>query len=330
MSINKIAQHLNVSKSTVSLVINGKAEQGRISTALAKRIMDYVEEIGYKPNALAKSLATGKSQTIGLIVENIGDSFFGPIALRIEEYIRKLGMYVIYSSTLGDDKVAANIINNMLDKHVDGIIIAPTSHIKNEIMEIITRKVPLVIFDRKLGFVDSNYVGTNNYEASQQAIEHLYINSFETIGVVTIESDQPQMKERLNAYIDFTKTKNKVSKICKVHFSDKKQIRIKAIEHFLNENPDLDALYFTTNYLCVEGIKAIKNLRLIKKIGLISFDDHELFELMNPTISCIEQPLEDIAKSIVKLLKHQLKQKNTDIDEIIIPSTLKIRESSKK
>ena len=76
MSISEIAKHLNVSKSTVSLVINGKAEQGRISQELAKRIMDYVNEIGYKPNALAKSLATGKTHTIGLIVENIGDSFF--------------------------------------------------------------------------------------------------------------------------------------------------------------------------------------------------------------------------------------------------------------
>lgn len=126
MSINEIAKHLQVSKSTVSLVINGKAEQGRISKALAKRILDYVEEIGYKPNALAQSLATGKSRTIGLIVENIGDSFFGPIALYIEENLRSFGYQVFYSSTFGETEIANEILNTMLEKKVEGIILSPT------------------------------------------------------------------------------------------------------------------------------------------------------------------------------------------------------------
>ena len=82
-SIKEIAQELNVSKSTVSLVINHKAERARISKELESRVLAYIEKVGYKSNALAKSLATGRSNTIGLIVENIGDTFFGPFALYV-------------------------------------------------------------------------------------------------------------------------------------------------------------------------------------------------------------------------------------------------------
>src|SRR5690606_34233323 len=154
MSINEIAKHLKVSKSTVSLVLNGKAEQGRISKVLAQRIRDYIEEIGYKPNALAKSLATGKSRTIGLIVENIGDSFFGPIALYIEEYLRKHEYEVLYSSTLGSNKLASEIIQSMQDKQVEGIILAPTDALENVVRRMIKSNTPLILFDRKIQGVE--------------------------------------------------------------------------------------------------------------------------------------------------------------------------------
>ncbi|TYR36964.1 LacI family transcriptional regulator [Sphingobacterium phlebotomi] len=76
-SINDIAKHLSVTKSTVSFIINGKAEAHRISKKQEQRVLEYIKEIGYTPNYMAKSLATGKTNSIGLIVENIGDSFFG-------------------------------------------------------------------------------------------------------------------------------------------------------------------------------------------------------------------------------------------------------------
>ncbi|WP_367210880.1 LacI family DNA-binding transcriptional regulator [Sphingobacterium sp. R2] len=96
-SIKEIAQELNVSKSTVSLVINHKAERARISKGLESRVLAYVEKVGYKPNALAKSLATGRSNTIGLIVENIGDSFLGHLLCMLRNYSEKKG---ITSSTV--------------------------------------------------------------------------------------------------------------------------------------------------------------------------------------------------------------------------------------
>lgn len=329
MSINEIAKHLKVSKSTVSQVINGKAEQARISKRLAKRILDYVEEIGYKPNALAKSLATGKSKTIGLIVENIGDSFFGPIALYIEECLRAYEYHVLYSSTLGDSDMAANIVQTMVDKQVEGIILSPTENLEQQVARVIATNIPLVIFDRKIPGLKTNYIGTNNLEASKEAIEHLYQGGFQSIGMITIDSTQPQMQDRLQAYKNAVNQRNHTVRTLSMPYPTHKVDMVERIQGFLAEHPELDALYFSTNYLCVAGLKAIQLQNNKKRYGMISFDDHELFELLQPTISCIYQPLEEIAKQIVQVLIAQIEDADQPFTEQIIPSSLIIRQSSK-
>lgn len=328
MSISEIAKHLKVSKSTVSLVINGKSEQGRISDALTKRILDYVEEIGYKPNALAKSLATGKSHTIGLIVENIGDSFFGPIALYLEEYLRPYGYHVFYSSTMGSATIAHEILVSMMDKQVEGIILAPTVGQDQQVLDIIKNKLPLVIFDRRIPQIETNYVGTDNYTASKRGVEHLFESGFSTVGMITIDSQQPQMLDRLRGYSDIVLNHQSEQHVLVLSYNESRAERFEKIKQFLLNNKQLDALYFSTNYLCVSTLKVIKEITDSQTYGLLSFDDHELFEILNPTISCIKQPLEAIAQQIVSTLIDQIKNPNNNFSDHIISSDLIIRQSS--
>lgn len=328
MSIKEIAAELKVSKSTVSLVINGKAEQGRISEALAKRILDYVDSIGYKPNALAKSLATGKSRTIGLIVENIGDSFFGPIALHIEEYLRKHNYHVLYSSTLGDEVLANTILQMMLDKHVDGIIIAPTLGQQKKIEQLLEGNIPLVVFDRRIPLLKTNYIGTDNYTSSKKAVQHLIDNSYKSIGMITIDSQQIQMLDRLRGYKEVVLSHHIKEHILQIPYNLGESERQRLICKFL-EDHSLDALYFSTNYLCVSTLKLLKSSLEAKLYGMITFDDHEIFELNTPTISCIRQPIEEIANQIVRTLLEQIETPDKYFSDVVVPSELVFRESTK-
>ncbi|MCL7986557.1 LacI family transcriptional regulator [Sphingobacterium sp. lm-10] len=327
MSINQIAKELNVSKSTVSLVINGKAQQSRISKELEKRILDYVNEIGFKPNALAKSLATGKTLTIGLIVENIGDSFFGPIALRIEECLRSHGYHVLYSSTVGKAEIAREIIASMVDQKVEGLIISPTADLENEISKVLSSGIPLVVFDRKANLSEVNYVGTDNYLASEQAVKHLIEQGYSRIGMVTSDSQQSQMLERLAAYHTQLEQHDLPLHILSVPFSYHAEERVACIQNFLKEN-NLEAIYFSTNYLCISGIKAIQLSDKVTNYALLSFDDHEVYELFDPPITCIRQPIEEIAQRIVDNIMAQINGKVKQPTEAIIPSKLLIRKST--
>lgn len=106
------------------------------------------------------------------------------------------------------------------------------------------------------------------------------------------------------------------------------------ITSFLQNQKEIDALLFSTNYLCIAGLKSIKqlDLKIPSQIGVVSFDDHELFELHTPTITAISQPIEQIAEQTINLLLSRLKKQNKSngFNRIVLPNTLIIRPSSIK
>lgn len=322
-SIKEIAQELNVSKSTVSLVINHKAERARISKELENRVLAYVEKVGYKPNALAKSLATGRSNTIGLIVENIGDSFFCPFALYVEELFRRKNYHVLYSSTLGDSQNARDIIDSMLEKKVEGIILAPTVDLEEYMRKILEHRVPLVVFDRNSPMVETHYVHIDNEVSGKNACDHLKAIGCRNFGLVTIDSDQPQMLARKRAYLEFCNTSGMEPRILQLPYQHLRQKGSRMLKNWAAKQVGLDGLFFTTNYLCILGLKVLRSTpENSYNFPMFSFDDHELFDILNPKISCIQQPLEALAKTCVKVLLKEIDQGISTPKEYIISTKL--------
>lgn len=145
MLLTEIAAHLGVSITTVSLVLNGKAQQGRISDVLAQRVLAYVDEVGYTPNQAAKSLRTGKTGLISLLVENITDSLTGVLMSLIESQALSHGYQLIYGSSNADVDKAKKHLAMFGQKWVDAYIIAPFFGIEEEISAIRCKKVPLIL-----------------------------------------------------------------------------------------------------------------------------------------------------------------------------------------
>lgn len=332
ISINDIAKHLNIAKSTVSLIINGKADERRISKELQAKVLDYVREVRFYPHHLAQSLATGRSNSIGLIVEDISDSFFGPIALMIENLAKTKGYRIMYSSTLGDTNTAIEIINFFRRSQLDGYIIAPTKGIEDVVKEMVDEHIPIVLFDRD-PVEDVDFVGTNNKEAMIEACMHLYDKGFRQIGFVTLESAQSQMHERLSGYKETMEKLAIDPKVAFIPFESKKTIKQQLIKDFLEKNLELDAIIFATNYLCLAGLAAINKPAAKREMdfGIVSFDDHEAFNLISPTITAIRQPLEELSSHIIKLLLKQIEKPTRDnASHVVLSSMLKTRNSSER
>ncbi|QNL49644.1 LacI family DNA-binding transcriptional regulator [Olivibacter sp. SDN3] len=332
LSINDIAKHLNVAKSTVSFIINGKAEAHRISKEQEQRVLQYVKEIGFKPHYMAQSLATGKSNSIGLIVENIGDSFFGPIALMIEEQAKKSGYRIIYSSTLGDTQAALSVLQLFRDTKVDGFIIAPPLHMEEAVQQVINEGVPVIIFDRTLDGVETDYVGTNNREMAEKACEHFLEQGFKEIAFVTLDSSQSQMQERLDGYLSCMQSHHRAPIILQMAYSEERNNRKQEIIDFLQHHPEVDAIFFATNYLCISGLEALRTLgkSIPDDVGVIVFDEHDLFRLFTPAITSIVQPLEQLSTKIIDTLLSRIAGRQTKqaFQQHILPSNLVVRESS--
>jgi len=143
--LKDIAKDLNISKTAVSLVLNDKGDENKISKDTQKRILDYAKKHNYVPNQLARGLSRGKSETIGLIIPNISDTFYSMMAVHIERKAKDLGYIVIFSCTYEDHNKEAELIRSMLNRQVDGLIIASTQENQKEIEELKKMNFPFVL-----------------------------------------------------------------------------------------------------------------------------------------------------------------------------------------
>ncbi|MFC0518217.1 LacI family DNA-binding transcriptional regulator [Mucilaginibacter angelicae] len=334
LSINDIANELHVAKSTVSFILNGKAKEKRISEELTERVLKFVEEKGYRPNQLAKSLSTGKTKMICLLVEKISDYFFSHIAFHLEALAYKNGYKIIYCSTENDPEKARELISLLRARHVDGYIITPPAGIEPEIQALLNDGLPVVLFDRYLPGIPTDYVGLDNYNGTYEAVEFLVGSSSKRIALVTLNSDQTQMLERRDGYLAALKKHKLKPLILKVPFENNMETMVKQSVQFIKDNPDLDAVIFATNYLALSGIKAINEagLNIPSDIAVIAFDDHDVFNIYNPSISAVAQPLDEMAKQLFKILLDKLENKVRlkDLSKVIIHPELILRGSTHK
>jgi len=333
LSINDIAKQLNVAKSTVSFILNGKAKEKRISDELTEKVLKFVEEKGYKPSQLAKSLSTGKTKMICLMVEKISDYFFSHIAFHLEALAYKNGYKIIYCSTENDPEKTRDLISLLRARHVDGYIITPPVGIEPEIKVLMNDNLPVVLFDRYFPEVATDYVGLDNYKGTFDAVELLAKTSAKKIALITLDSEQTQMAERQSGYLAAIKNYKLEPLILRLPFENDTETAIKQCAQFISDNKGLEAIIFATNYLALSGIKAINELGLNipRDIAIIAFDDHDVFNIYNPTISAISQPLDEMAAKLFKTLLDKLenKVKLTELTRVIVQPKLILRGSTR-
>lgn len=324
--ISDIAKALGVSVTTVSFILNDKAKEKRISESLTKRVLDYVKKVGYKPNELAKSLRTGKTKIIGLIIEDISNPFFGNIARLIETKVYEQGYRIIYCSTNNDSEKTKELIGMFNDRQVDGFIITPSEGIEETISNLLQSNVPIVLFDRYLPDVDTDYVIADNFQGTFDATVHFNEQGYKRIGLVSLYSDQTQMRDRLDGYMKGMDQFKKQVYIKKIQLDASEAEAIDDLHEFVVDNR-LDAVLFATNYLAITGLKSGKKHNY-KLPALIAFDDHTVFKLHEPAITVVSQPIEEIADHIINILLLKLQGKAKSIKHLTLPCELKIRESS--
>lgn len=333
LSISDIATALNVSKTTVSFVINGKGKDKKISNVMVRRILDYIETVGYHPSEYARALRTGKTNIIVVMIEDVSDPFFSGIARMIEESAYEKGYKIIYSSTENDTKKTKELLK-IYRALVDGYIIAPPLGIEEEIKSLLADNLPVILFDRFFPSIDTNNVVVNNYKGTYEAIEHFFDRGHKNIAFVTLSSEQIQMQQRLDGYMSVIDEHEAECFIKKIVYHEELDKSVEEIELFLKMNKQLDAVFFSTNYLAEAGLEAIQNLKLKipEDLGVIVFDDYNFFKLFTPSITAVAQPLREISENIINLLLsnlsdpelHQKKQ------TIVLPTQLMIRNSTLK
>jgi LacI family transcriptional regulator len=336
VSIHDIARQLNVSAATISFVLNGKATEKRISEEMEQRVLNHVKELGYRPNRVAKSLRTGKSKIIGMLVEGIADPFFAAIARIVEEQAYKLDYKIFYASTENDSRIARDVIGAFRDTQVDGYIIVPTPGIEEDIKQLMDDNFPVILFDRYFPGLSTCNIVVDNFDGVYQAMRHFVKHHYNNIAFVTIHAAQTQMRDRLNGYHHAINEYGLTPILKTISFDGKSdpQKLTAEIKHFLQENPQIDAVLFATNYLAISGLEAIKQLGLSipGDVAVIGFDDNTYFSLFSPSITAVAQPIQEISEHVMQQLMACLTgiEKSPAKKTIVLQTKLIVRESSQR
>lgn len=333
VSIKDIAQEVGVSIALVSYVLNGKEKEARVGKEIAEVIRETARKLDYQPNQLAKSLKSGKSHTIGLIVADISNPFFANLARTIEDEAKKSGYTVIFGSSDENAEKSEDLINVLINRQVDGFIIAPAENTEKQIQSLTDQHIPFVLVDRYFPDIATNYVVTDNYQASYKAADHLYSTGHKRIGMVAYKTNLVHMQERKRGYSDALKKNGLATDsvlIKEVGFNNIKDNIEKAMNELLEKKLGVDAIFFASNTLALHGLKLLnsRSYKIPDDLAVLCFDEGDAFDFFYSPLTFVDQPLLEVGMEAVRILVDQIKNKAQNKRQLLISSKLVIRKSS--
>lgn len=327
-----ISTSLNISKTTVSLVLNGRGDEKRVSKETQRKVIKFATKYNYNPNQLARSLSRGKSEMIGLIVPNISDCFFAGIARRIEKKAEEYGYNVIFSSTGESGDREAMLIRTMLHRQVDGLIIVSCQKNEPEIAELKKRNFPFVLVDRNYPGVETNYVGMNNDGAIEQAVNQLIKCGKRRIGFVSLTDKLEPLSNRMESYV---RTMNKNGLVVEEGFIQKvKYDNIEAeiqnaFKKMLDKSVNVDGIVFATQFLTTYGVRELKrlNYKIPDDVALVSFGQMNNFDLVDPAVTSLILPVDQIGDKAVEYLVQNINNEKATFEKLSLNTRLVVRKS---
>ncbi|SFD12881.1 LacI family DNA-binding transcriptional regulator [Algibacter pectinivorans] len=331
--LKDIAKDLNVSKTAVSLVLNGKGNENKISQETQQKIIEYAKKHNYIPNQLARGLSRGKSETIGLIIPNISDTFYSKVAGVIERKAKENGYTVLFSSSYENPEKEGELIQSMLNRQVDGLIIASTQQNQKEIDFLKKEKFPFVLFDRHYPSKNTDYVVVDNYDGTRKITEHLLNLGRKKIGLITLKPGLEPIAQRLLGYKDALATfnidldKDYIFEIEREEYIHEIEKAIQSL--VLGKNP-IDAIVFSTHYLASQGLRLLKklNISVPEKVAIVSFDELSAFDIVDPPITSVIQPINKIGCSVIDILLNKIEGiSEQGTKGIVLETKLEIRQS---
>lgn len=304
-SLNDIAKALNVSKATVSFVLNDKGDQFNISKEKQRLIKEKAKELSYVPNFFAKSLRQGETKTIGLVLPDISNVFYAEICKTIQEKLYETGYNTFIVNTNDDIELEKVLMRELIQRSIDGMIIAPSNNIKELIPILLETHIPVVFTDRP-GDENADFVGVDNRSESKKLIGSFSKKPKRLAALVPYPENVSTIQERIegtkeaceSAGIDYT-------------YVDLPEDQLE-VDRLIQKELDAgtDSFVALNNKCTLLALAALNKsgVRIPEDVRLISFDDSEAFKYMNPPVSALRQPIVDIGLQTVDRMYERLKE----------------------
>ncbi len=325
-----IAERSGCSISTVSRVLSGNAAKYRISQRTVARVTEEVKRCNYTPSLLAKGLRTNRTDTIGLLIPNIENSFFANVAGVVIRESRNYNYKVVVVDTQEDERNEQDGLSALLARRVDGIIAAPCGNDAALFASVQEGGMPLVLIDRYLPDAGMlSYVTTDNYRGAVMAAEYLLENGHRRIACIQGTPHSMPVRDRVRGFGDTLRAHGLGDRIVVTGEDFSVQNGYLETKLALAQAERPTAIFALSNLILLGVVKAVheSGLRIPDDISVVSFDDNMLFNYLDPAITCIGQPTDEIGTLAVKLLIRAIREPGAAPSHLHLPPSLIIRRS---
>ena len=332
ITINDIAKMAGVSKGTVSRVINDKPYG--VGDEVREKIKKIIDEVGYKPNQLARSIVTSKSKTIGLIIPDINNPFFPKLVRGIEDFAFSKGYTVFLCNSDEDAKKEEYYLCDFIEKRVDGIILAPSSTTNPKLNQLLSDyNHPFAVVDRQIQGLDCDiFVGSDNVKGAYQAVKHLIENGYKKIAFFGGDRELSNTVFRYEGYKRALKDSNINIDDNLVMFGRYSlESGEKLMEDIIENKIVFDAVFATCDLLAIGALRTMKknSISVPNEVAIMGYDNIYISELMDPPLTTVEQKIYEIASKVTKMLIAKIEGEAIENKIVLIEPHLIKRETVK-
>jgi len=329
VTVKEVATKAKVSITTVSHVIN---ETRFVDPNTKQRVLSAMDSLGYQPNFIARSLRSGITKTIGLIVPDIANLFFAEIGRKIEDYGYQQGYSVILGNSDNDPEKQEHYIHTLMAKRVDGVIFISSGGNDRGMLQFSHNHIPIVVMDRNISLDLADVVMLDNETGGYLATSHLIQLGHQKIGCITVPKNFSSSVDRLAGY---------KRAMQEAGLRVKKELIVNGDFLYSGGETAMSGLLLLadrpTAVFCSNDMMAIGAMSAIRKAGysipedisLVGFDNIELAAAMSPALTTFAQPVDEIARVAVTTLIDRIRgEMNEPNQQIILQGELIVRAST--
>lgn len=332
VTMRNVADLAGVSPTTVSHVINNTR---KVDDSTRKKVIDAMDELDYLPNTIARSLRSGETKTIGLIIPDVANSFFAEIARKIENIGFHQGYSVILCNSDNDTQKQRFYIQTLLEKQVDGVIFISAGESEEFLYRLSENHIPIVVADRDVPLQLADVVLLDNESAGYTATRYLIESGHTQIACITGPNDLSPSMMRVTGYkkaLSDAGIQLRPDLILQADF--RYAGGEKAMQKLLILQQQPTAVFVLNDMMAIGAMTAIRKgkLRVPEDISIVGFDDIELASAITPSLTTVAQPITEMAELSTMLLIEKMQNRNQIgvNKKIILEARLVIRESSQK